>query len=73
MPSRHDPGKFWRDRADAARREAVLILDDGARRQMYEIAASYDRLAQYVRDAASELPAAGYDARGNIRLLRFPL
>jgi hypothetical protein len=46
----------WRERADKARTLAVAIKNPGASAMMYEVAASYDRLARRAEERASRKP-----------------
>ena len=55
MPN--DRGRLWRDRADAARREAEQTVDPEVRRQMFEIAAAYERLAVFYAGMAAATPS----------------
>jgi hypothetical protein len=49
-----EPGRLWRDRAQAARKQAAGMSDPEAKRQILEIAASYDRLARYLDEQAKK-------------------
>ena len=49
-----DAGWLWRERADAARKQADQFADAGAKRHALEIAASYDRLANYLEAQAGK-------------------
>ena len=52
-----DPGRLWRDRAETARREAEQTVDPEIRRQMFEIAAAYQRLAEFYAGTAVTTPS----------------
>jgi hypothetical protein len=53
-PDIGDAGRLWRDRAEAARKQAAQFGDAEAKRQALEIAASYDRLARYLEEQAAK-------------------
>src|SRR5262245_30307438 len=53
----NDP-KHWRERAEEARANAEQISNPEARRKMYEIAESYDRLAQRAEERLAHAPSA---------------
>jgi hypothetical protein len=43
MSQLDDPGRVWRERSDAARRDAALMSNPAARLRLLEIAAAYER------------------------------
>jgi hypothetical protein len=49
-----DAGRLWRDRAEAARKEAAQQDDAEAKRHALEMAASYDRLAAYLEERVAK-------------------
>jgi|RhiMetdeSRZDD1v2_1073273.scaffolds.fasta_scaffold1709252_1 hypothetical protein len=51
---RNAAGRLWRDRAEAARKQAAQFGDAEAKRQALEIAASYDRLACHLEEQAAK-------------------
>jgi hypothetical protein len=52
-----DDAQHWRNRAEAARVQAVDMYDEGARRKMLAIAAGYDRLAERAEQRATKREA----------------
>jgi hypothetical protein len=59
--TKDDPGRVWRERSDAARRDAALITDPAARLRLLEIAAAYDRLAKQALCTARTVPLLDKD------------
>jgi hypothetical protein len=49
-----ESGRLWRDRAQAARKQAAQMSDPEAKRQILEIAASYDQLAHYLDEQSKK-------------------
>ena len=47
-------GWLWRERADAARKQADQCTDAAAKRHALETAASYDRMAHYLEEQATQ-------------------
>ena len=56
MSQLDDPGRLWRERSEAARRDAALMTNPAARLRLLEIAAAYDRLAKQVTCTARTVP-----------------
>ena len=49
-----DAGWLWRERAEAARKQADQCTGAAAKRHALETAASYDRLAHYLEEQATK-------------------
>ena len=53
-PYINDP-KYWRERAEEARSISELLEDPEAKRQILAIAASYDRLADHLKQPPTDV------------------